>query len=202
MTTATPAPAPTSTASHERVCVNCGKVSPSAGRRRTKGLLQALGWILFVPVVSVLVALIAGPEVVDENRFLLTGVFVVLVLPAGLALRSGFKNTCPVCGASELIPLSTPEGQRLQAEGVTTLLEAFAGHTDEVLALAVLDDGRLASGSWDKTVRIWDPAGRAEPVVLTGHTGGVTALAVLDDGRLASGSVDKTVRIWDPTGTA
>jgi len=29
------------------------------------------------------------------------------------------------------------------------------GHTREVPALAVLPDGRLASGSWDNIVRVW-----------------------------------------------
>ena len=65
--------------------------------------------------------------------------------------------------------------------------------------IAVLPDGRIASGSWDKTVLLWDPAHPGEPQVFAGHSGMVTALAVLPDGRIASGSRDKTVRLWDPT---
>ncbi|MER7673144.1 hypothetical protein ABTY61_32445 [Kitasatospora sp. NPDC096128] len=66
---------------------------------------------------------------------------------------------------------------------------------------------RLATGSSDLTVRIWDPAtGTEVGRPLTGHTGRVWAVAVFTaaDGtaRLATGSSDLTVRIWDPaTGT-
>jgi WD40 repeat protein len=66
-------------------------------------------------------------------------------------------------------------------------------------------DGRLlvASGSWDKTVRLWDAAtGRPVGEPLTGHREGVSRVALCvspSDGRLlvASGSRDRTVRLWD-----
>ena len=34
----------------------------------------------------------------------------------------------------------------------------------------VLPDGRLASGSWDKTIQIWDMSSGACDRVLKGHT--------------------------------
>jgi WD40 repeat protein len=71
-----------------------------------------------------------------------------------------------------------------------------------VMALAVLCDGRLASGSRDTTIRLWDPASGACERVFEGHQGGVIALAVLGDGRLASGSWDNTIRLWDPASGA
>jgi WD40 repeat protein len=80
------------------------------------------------------------------------------------------------------------------------------GHRDSVMALVVLSDGRLASGGWDNTIRLWDLGTGAETAQLQGHTGPVTALAVLPDGRLASGSgshsketTDNTIRLWDIT---
>ena len=55
----------------------------------------------------------------------------------------------------------------------------------------------LASGSNDKTVRLWSVASRATVATLSGHTRGVTSVAFSPDGAtLASGSGDKTVRLW------
>ena len=82
------------------------------------------------------------------------------------------------------------------------------GDTNEVRALTVFEDPatgglRLASGSKDRSVRVWDlGAGGAALFVLEGHTGKVNALTAFADPatgetRLVSGSDDKTLRVWD-----
>jgi len=82
----------------------------------------------------------------------------------------------------------------------SALLQVLEGHAQTVTALAALPDGRLASGSEDCMIRLWDLTRTgSEPQVLEGHGSYVNALAVLRDGRLASGSDDSTIRLWDLT---
>jgi WD40 repeat protein len=82
------------------------------------------------------------------------------------------------------------------------LLAALRGHDDVVFAVDFSRDGnRLASASFDKTVRIWNLEQRAagsipEERVLTGHSDFVYAVAFSPDGKhLASASKDRTVKL-------
>ena len=55
----------------------------------------------------------------------------------------------------------------------------------------------MASGSGDRTIKIWNTDNGNLIRTLTGHTSYVLSLAVLKNGYLASGSDDTTIRIWN-----
>ena len=60
------------------------------------------------------------------------------------------------------------------------------------------DGARIASVSEDRTVRVWDVAGREDVLTLRGHSDEVRAVAFDPQGRwIASASADETAIIWD-----
>jgi WD40 repeat protein len=77
-------------------------------------------------------------------------------------------------------------------------IRTLSGHTDGVLAVAFSPDGQwLASGSRDRTVRLWQVSDGTLMRTLSGHTDHVTSVAFSPDGQyLASGSRDGQIRLW------
>jgi WD40 repeat protein len=79
-------------------------------------------------------------------------------------------------------------------------VQLSAGGAIESLAVSV--DGRLAAGTADGTIRLWDVRTENECAALRGHLQAVAALAFSPDGKmLASGGRDGDARLWHLPGT-
>ena len=96
-------------------------------------------------------------------------------------------------GADARIAIWTPGRQQPD--------RVFEGHGAPIVSLAVSPDGaRLASASWDHTVRIWSLGDGAQQV-LEGHAQNVNGVAFTPDGRsLVSAGYDRELRIWPLVG--
>ncbi len=72
-------------------------------------------------------------------------------------------------------------------------------HSHEAQSVAWEPNGqRLASGSIDETIEIWDATTGRESIALRGNARTITSLAWGPEGVLASGSDDGNVRVWSP----
>ncbi|KAG6334914.1 hypothetical protein ID866_4175 [Astraeus odoratus] len=88
----------------------------------------------------------------------------------------------------------------LARDAVKFLSSPLKGHTRDVTSVAFSPDGkRIASGSKDCTINLWDAEiGLQLGNPLQGHTHGVTSIAFSPDGkRIVSGSNDSTICLWD-----
>jgi WD40 repeat protein/serine/threonine protein kinase len=106
-----------------------------------------------------------------------------------LALSPDGQMLAAGCGRSESIV-------RLIAWPALTVIAELPGHTHLIQALAFSPDGaRLASGSMDHTIKIWDTRRRLEAATLYGNDYGIFSLG-WDGDTLLTGAADARVRIW------
>ncbi len=98
-------------------------------------------------------------------------------------------STLQGVGAPEHAKAWTPNGDELLR---------LRGRTRAVLAVAwSLDDQWIATGSKDKTAKIWNAITGAERLTLAGHNDTIHAVAFARDGKvLATAGADGTARLW------
>ncbi|WP_425475835.1 protein kinase domain-containing protein [Fischerella sp. JS2] len=79
------------------------------------------------------------------------------------------------------------------------LKRTLTGHSGSVISVAISPDGKtLASGSNDKTIKLWNLATGEQIRTLTGHSSWVISVAISPDGKtLANGSSDNTIKLWN-----
>ena len=81
-------------------------------------------------------------------------------------------------------------------------LKSLHGHNHFVSSLALNSDNtKLVSGSWDKTIRLWDIPTSKSDLIFKGHTKDVLSVAFSHDERLIfSGSMDNSLKYWNTKG--
>lgn len=76
------------------------------------------------------------------------------------------------------------------------IIKVISEHSSYVASLCLLKDGRFASASKDKTIKIFDLESYECEMTIIGHLETVSTLCLLDNGILVSGSADKTIKFW------
>lgn len=154
---------------------------------------------------------LTGPQPIQgriSRRAVLIGVTGLALASGGLAWwklsqpsSSPQKNTLTPILSSRATPTSTTgSNPSPTVVAMGTQIYIYHGHSKGIGAVAWSppDGQRIASGSGDNTVQVWDATSGNNKIVYTGHSQAVQSVAWSPDGqRIASGGNDKTVQVWN-----
>ena len=99
-----------------------------------------------------------------------------------------------------LIVATTGNGEIIPIDALTKKpRRILSGHSDSVVSVQFSLNGKLmATGSFDKTVKLWNPNTGETLKTFDGHSDAVISVSFSPDGnKILSGSLDGTVKIWD-----
>lgn len=77
-----------------------------------------------------------------------------------------------------------------------TLIGSLNYHSSFINSILILQDGRIASCSSDKTIKIFNLQNYKCELTLTGHQEAIYYISQLENGNLISCSEDRTIKIW------
>lgn len=178
-----------------------GQLAAHRGARRMRRLVAGLMALLLLTVVAVVFAVRNARSAAEQRD---TALAAKVANEAG-ALRPANPALAAQLGlaAYRLSPVAEAHGALLSTHAApyaTTL----SGHLNAVYAADFRPDGAvLATGSLDRSLRLWDVGDPHHPVALsttTAHGSGVTSLDFGPDGRtVVTASDDGKARLWDVT---
>ena len=106
------------------------------------------------------------------------------------------KNAFITGGSDKIIRILKYEKNNKYTELKINDFDKLVGHEGDIYCVIELFDGRIASGSADLNVKIWDLNNKICMQTLEGHRNAVICLAQLNDGRLISGCADEYIYLW------
>ncbi len=160
---------------------------PSISFNNVIGSPYVLGSIAIVIVCAVVVTLIdIRRRQINLRRFV--GIAVLAII-----LITGIIDQAVIV-LQVTHPITT-----MTFPSIGTTLYVYVGHSSMVDTAAWSPDSkRIASGSFDNTVQVWDATTGRNVFTFRGHSDVVTTVVWSPDGkRIASGSADDTVQVWD-----
>ncbi|RCJ38368.1 serine/threonine protein kinase [Nostoc minutum NIES-26] len=135
---------------------------------------------------------------------LLTVSTTIHKLVSGTLLNSKVKKTLLTNAAIVLLGLVGVSYLQFLPQQITQSSDSYQtitlkGHSSDVNSVAFSPDSKtLATGSDDKTVKLWNLVTKQEIHTLKGHFEWIWAVAFSPDGQtIASGSKDKTIKLWN-----
>ena len=135
----------------------------------------------------------------------------------GHLLDVGDARAQPMAAESRYRCAATLTGHTFDARRRRAVEQSPSKQRVQVLCAAALSDGRVVSGSNDRTLKVWDASTSECLRTLTGHTwparrrrpveprvarsstprgAQVKCVAVLPNGHIVSGSGDNTLKVW------
>ena len=75
-------------------------------------------------------------------------------------------------------------------------IKTFSGHKEKIVCLIELTSGKLASGSYDNTIRIWNVDNLKTEKIIN-ENGKVFSLLEFEKNKLLAGTSDNLINLWD-----